>query len=120
MTKIENSVSKQLIKEKNGLDDYVKIFSNTIKTNFKTQTNELEKFDMRIKHAVSNFIGKQKNQLAVFKEKAELLDPSSVFKRGFSISLINGSIVKSVKEVKKGDTVETKLIDGSFKSKVEN
>ena len=38
--------------------------------------------------------------------------------KGYSITLVNGKIVKSVKDVKKGDSVITKLSDGQVVSEV--
>jgi exodeoxyribonuclease VII large subunit len=53
--------------------------------------------------------------------KLEALNPLSILKRGYSVTakFPDGVILKDVNMLKVGDTVETKLGKGKFKSKVE-
>lgn len=57
-----------------------------------------------------------KNKLGSLTEKLDALSPLSVLTRGYSIvwSAEDGSIVKSVKDMNKGDRVEIKLKDGKM------
>ena len=48
-----------------------------------------------------------------------LLQTVHILNRGYSITTYNGKTVKSIKDINDKDIIETKLIDGSFKSKVE-
>jgi exodeoxyribonuclease VII large subunit len=52
------------------------------------------------------------------KNSLNILDPQNVLKRGFSITTVNGTILKSVKQVSDYKVIETRLADGKFKSKV--
>ena len=53
--------------------------------------------------------------------KLEAFNPLAILKRGYSVTvkLPEGSILKDVVSLKAGDTVETKLGRGKFKSKIE-
>ncbi len=48
-----------------------------------------------------------------------LLDPLNVLKRGYSITTLNGKVLKSIKSVKKTDAISTRLHDGKIISNVE-
>ena len=60
----------------------------------------------------------EKHRLQLIEEKARSLDPTLLLKRGYSITLHNGKAVRHVKELKDGDTIETRLADGSIHSVV--
>ncbi len=61
----------------------------------------------------------QTYKLESFEQKNKYLSPINILQRGYSITSFNGKILKSVNEIKTGDLVETKMIDGNFKAKVE-
>ena len=52
--------------------------------------------------------------------RINLLDPQNVLRRGFSITFLNGKILKEVNWVKKDDIISTRLYDGSIISTVES
>ena len=60
----------------------------------------------------------EKHRLQLFEEKARSLDPTLLLKRGYSITLHNGKAVRHVKELQDGDTIETRLANGSVHSVV--
>ncbi|MBQ4420246.1 MAG: exodeoxyribonuclease VII large subunit [Bacteroidales bacterium] len=49
----------------------------------------------------------------------EMLNPLSVLKRGYSITTLDGKVIKSLSQVSKGERITTKILDGEFVSKVE-
>ena len=60
----------------------------------------------------------EKHRLQLFEEKARSLDPTLLLKRGYSITMHNGKAVRHVKELQDGDTIETRLANGSVHSVV--
>lgn len=42
------------------------------------------------------------------------MSPENVLKRGYSITLLNGKAIKSITDVKKGDTINTTIFEGSI------
>ena len=61
----------------------------------------------------------EKKNLSSIQEKLRLVDPQNILKRGYSLTMLNGKIVKSVKQLKEGVLLETRLSDGMVKSTVE-
>ena len=81
--------------------------------------NLLNQFQHLIKIQATEQIRAEKKNLISIQEKLRLVDPQNILKRGYSLTLLNGKIVKSVHLIKEGNLIETKLSDGSIKSKVE-
>ncbi len=52
-----------------------------------------------------------------FESTLGMLDPENVLRRGYSITTMNGRLIKSVSEVSVDDVIETRLRDGDIKSK---
>ncbi len=71
--------------------------------------------DIRSKQILKN----HNTKIERLTEKIKLLEPSNVLKRGYSITMHNGKPVKDIKKLKKGDTVKTRIFNGSFESKIE-
>jgi len=69
-------------------------------------------------NALKNRLKIINNQLIGFGNSLKILDPENVLKRGYTITSLNGKILKKCKQVKKEDILETKFIDGSVSSKV--
>lgn len=61
---------------------------------------------------------KERNTIEWLEKNNELVDPKSILKRGFSITLRNGKAIKNASEVKSGDEIISKLYTGSVKSTV--
>jgi exodeoxyribonuclease VII large subunit len=58
------------------------------------------------------------NILTGFGNSLKILDPENVLKRGYTITSLNGKILKKCKQIKKQDLLDTKFSDGSVRSKV--
>lgn len=64
------------------------------------------------------FLSMRKNEIAGFESMLKILDPDNVLKRGYTITSMNGRIIKSGSELSKDDIIDTKFSDGSARSKV--
>ncbi len=78
--------------------------------------NKILSLTKSIKTASNSLIKSNASKIMLFENHIKLTDPINVLKRGYSISSINGRIIKSTKELSSGQTVVTKLCDGSFES----
>ena len=57
-------------------------------------------------------------KVASVAEQLESLSPLNVLKRGYSLTLADGQIVRDANGLKPGDTIETRLAAGSVTSRV--
>lgn len=117
---LKSIVSSKVQEQKFFLQKIPVNIKNKISINISDKKQKLYIVRMNFNNKVKQNILYQKHKLQVFEQKKDLLNPDKILERGFSINLLNNKIIKSIKDVKSGDIIETKLIDGSFKSKVEN
>ncbi|MTI32358.1 exodeoxyribonuclease VII large subunit [Xanthovirga aplysinae] len=54
------------------------------------------------------FLNQQKHQLEKLQQQLQLLDPINVLRRGYSITTLNGKILREVEEIRSGDELMTK------------
>jgi len=62
----------------------------------------------------------EKNRIDAFEKVVDILHPTNTMKRGFSITRsLSGKAIKSIKDVKKNELIETDLTDGKLQSQVQ-
>lgn len=70
----------------------------------------------RLSQAAIRSIAYRRLTLDKLDSELKLANPATVLQRGYSITLKNGALLKSAKDVKKGDRIETILHDGRVAS----
>ena len=92
---------------------------------FKEPTQKInEKYmliDMKIKsmeNSILNIYNKNKTNMVKQISKLDALSPLKTLTRGYSIVEMGGKAIKTVKDLKKDDEVDIRLIDGKAKAKV--
>ncbi|MDA3797547.1 MAG: exodeoxyribonuclease VII large subunit [Kiritimatiellae bacterium] len=69
----------------------------------------------RLCNSLSSCVERKKSELAVVVGKLDAFNPFGVLQRGYSITTkADGSVVRSVKDVKNGEQLVTKVKDGAF------
>jgi len=134
ISKLSVSAEKQRI---NTLENY---FKNEIKTTLKKNQLTLNSILNNIQRNASHSLTIQKNQLtgsekkvqfivksqlknghqklAEITGKVDLLNPSHILKRGYSLTFCNGLLIKSADNLKPGDVIESKWQKNAAKSEV--
>ena len=69
---------------------------------------------------LGQFFTEKGKDLHGLQEKARLLDPANVLKRGYSITYFKGSVLTKSRAVKKSDRIITKLHEGEIESIVDS
>ena len=82
------------------------------------EKNRISYWKQRLQLATRSRIDKQRNQLNMWEKAIELHCPERVYKMGYSLSTINGKIVKSIQDVQSGELLETHMADGVIRSVV--
>jgi exodeoxyribonuclease VII large subunit len=60
----------------------------------------------------------EKNNLLMLAKTIDLHSPERIFKRGYSLTTLNGQPVTKIEDIKKGDTLKTYLQNGVIESVV--
>ena len=132
---------KKLETNKKELDNIVKNINYNISqiiSNYKHQLeifnktivsynpiNKVEEYKTQIKnyqksynYLINMILNDKKGEFNILRASLENLNPLKIMDKGYSISSVNNKIIKDVKNVKVGDTLETKMKNGKIISTV--
>lgn len=80
--------------------------------------NELDTAKQRMRVAIESRISKETRALELHAQFIRLASPAYILKRGYSLTLREGKILKSAAEVRPGDRLTTRFADGEVESTV--
>ncbi|MGJ0638675.1 exodeoxyribonuclease VII large subunit [Xenorhabdus bovienii] len=82
-------------------------------------SQQIQQYDFRLKQAIERQLGHYREKFAVSCSQLNAVSPLATLQRGYSISETSeGHLLTQVKQVKVGDTLNTRLQDGWVKSQV--
>ncbi len=80
--------------------------------------SKLNQKNQNIMSSTGRFFNGTKIKIDALENSLKILDPENVLKRGYTITSLNGKILKSYRELLADDLISTKFSDGSVTSKV--
>lgn len=83
------------------------------------QEKQLGRLQDRLKNYSLAFLKEREKQLEFTGQFIRMASPEYILKRGYSLSLLNGKIIKKAALLKVGDELVTRFTDGTVISKVE-
>jgi exodeoxyribonuclease VII large subunit len=84
------------------------------------QSEQLRQSEDLLRRAVAIQLEKKGDYLTLLEKRNELVDPGNILKRGYSMTLLEGKSISSIKNINPGSLLETRLHEGSIISKVEH
>lgn len=84
------------------------------------QSEYLKHTDQRFRRELNNQLERGRDYLDLLDKQRDLVDPQNILKRGYSMTLLEGKSLLSVKNIKPGSRLETRLHKGIIISKVEH
>lgn len=115
---LKNPISMYQIKEQKFDTLYEKlclVMKNLIQNEKTSLQNKIDKIPILTKHLLE----RNQNQYMSLLNKLEILNPLLTIKRGYSITKKDDKVITSVKDLKKDDTLQIQLQDGSVLADVE-
>jgi exodeoxyribonuclease VII large subunit len=92
---------------------------NTFFTLLKTREEaRIDKFADYLPQLISRLLERESHRLEMLEQRTKALDPTLLLKRGYSITLYNGHLLRDPALLKPGDEIETRLEKGNIISKV--
>ena len=83
------------------------------------QQNRLMLYEQRIKNGAYRLLTRERGKLSLWQKTIELHSPERIYKMGYSLTTINGKVVRNQRDVKTGDIIETHLQNGKVESIVQ-
>ncbi len=81
------------------------------------ESNSLQSMKNQLNNRISHYLKNAQHKLEMLDKKKQYLDPFHILKRGYSITYHQGKVVKNASLLKPDDILETKLSEGTIKSK---
>ena len=82
------------------------------------EKNRLVLYQHRIENAMQSVVTREQGKLFLLQKTIELHSPEKIFKKGYSLTTVNGKIIRKGSDVQLGDLIETHLQDGLIQSVV--
>ncbi|MFA6779279.1 MAG: exodeoxyribonuclease VII large subunit [Paludibacteraceae bacterium] len=80
------------------------------------QRQRIKESNVKIKNTIKSRISEEKHHLEISEKAILLLSPDYILKKGYSLTIKEGKIVKSQSELNKGDTITSIFVDGKKES----
>jgi len=104
--------------EKKLLQDFAQSLMWNSKKTFTQEQHQLQILSQRMQLFSQQLLKDQHSTLENLERILKLADPKRLLERGFSITTFQGRAVSSVQQLQDGDSIETRLLDGSVSSVV--
>ena len=127
---LKNELNQQIIELKNTTRYFLKNENDAIlslKNDYRIVTKEiitaerntLSLISKPIKGSLLHFFERKESDLEQLEKTVNILNPSNVLQRGYSLTLLNGKILSAKNKPKKGDLIESKTNSLTLFSRVE-
>ena len=82
------------------------------------QANQMELLVHRLQTAVMRRIEQENHRQSLLQQRLDSLDPRTLLKRGYSITMCGGKVVRTADDVREGEVITTSLQKGEIHSTV--
>ena len=120
MRSFKANISNTLYYHENILRNFVHSIHERSKETQHQNYLKINNLELKLKHNARNLIENNHFILNHKEEKLRLTDPRELLKKGYSITLLDGKVLKSIKDVKENDKISTVLSDGIIDSQIIN
>ncbi len=96
--------------------DRIKNSSDRILEN---EQHYLKELVYRLNHNTKYSLKHANKDIKFVENKLQILSPTNILKRGYSITRINGKILKDINKISSGNIIKTELYNGLIESRVE-
>lgn len=80
---------------------------------------QIEQLRLTLQYTIANALQKERNRLQMFNQAIALHSPEQIFKKGYSLTLHDGKVVRDAKQLQAGDTIATVFANGERTSVVQ-
>ena len=115
---IQQTIGDRLTNEEQRLREFEQFLSIQPQNLLLQNTRMLDYLEEELPRLITQQIGHANRELNQIEKVVGLLNPASVLARGYSITMKEGKLIRSSKEVEKGDTLQTRFGEGEIESSV--
>ena len=116
--RMDSSLSVWFVENKNNINRQRRILKRVVGEAVLKQQSSLQRVQNKLFSESRRKLFKEGERLRLNENTVRLLNPENILKRGFTLTLKEGKIVKSVNDLKSGDELTTRFADGNVQSKI--
>jgi len=120
LDRLSASVRNRVQSDLSRLERYAEGLMHLSKGSLFRQSEQLRQSEEILRREVAIQLEKKGSFLTLLEKRNELVDPGNILKRGYSMTLLEGKSISSIKNILPGSLLETRLHEGSIISKVEH
>lgn len=117
-THISNLFSVVRTRQEARLDQLFLRLTSHLQQQLTIAVQQLSNYDQRLRTQSDRRLTAERHRLQLLEEKAKALNPTLLLRRGYSITLKDGRLVRTPQQLKAGDRIETRLAEGVIHSTV--
>ena len=102
------------------LERYASRIPQLVSQRFADERHRLDSHADKLNHLMKYIFERHQHQLQTIEYRLRALDPQLILKRGYSLTMKDGKVVRNVSMLREGDIIETRLADGRIESVVSN
>ncbi|MGM0580441.1 MAG: exodeoxyribonuclease VII large subunit [Bacteroidota bacterium] len=112
-------LNQKVEREQHKLNDRKHSMRYALKKHFNKAENQLSRYQQKMQYDIRKSFQNTHQKLEIYEKTLELINPDTVFKKGYSYTSLNGKSIMGQK-LKKGDELITITANQEIKSKVES
>lgn len=115
---LESAVSLWFVETKNRMEQKRRVLKRVVGESLLKENATLIHYKDLVTSKSRSMIFREQEKIHINENSVRLLNPENILKRGYSLTLKDGEIVKSAEQLKINDEIETRFADGKVKSKI--
>jgi exodeoxyribonuclease VII large subunit len=115
---LESTVLLKFAVTKTLLSQKRKTLKHVVSESLLKKNTEISRYKQLLAVQSGIMIFREQERIHFNENTARLVNPENILKRGYSITLVEGKIVKSVNQLNISEEIETRISDGKVKSKI--
>ena len=117
--KLFRSVTRNvMIKNKNSIKEKSQSIFHQSVFLLRNEKESLDALSKEVKKEANVLVKSKRGELNNIETNLRIMSPENVLKRGYSITLLNGKVVRNHTDVKEGDILNTQVYEGTINSVV--
>lgn len=113
-----SGASLLILKQQSLLSEFRQLLQNAVSKKVMDQNNLLKETKQTILNVAQSQFTEKRQAVELLEQFVRLASPDYILKRGYTLTLKNGKIVKKAAELKTGDEITTQFSDGKQKAVV--
>ena len=115
---LESAVSLWFMETRNRMEQKRRVLKRVVGESLLKENATLIHYKDLIASESKRMIFREQEKIHINENTVRLLNPENVLKRGYSLTLKDGEIVKSAAQLNVNEEIETRFADGNIKSKI--